>query len=184
MNEIFFYRFRSVLGEIYLGATKKGLYSLEFARHKGSIRYRKDMPQAVADVLSRAARRIQFFLKGRKVDFEDLPIDWFGSRGLERRVLEKLRHICWGRTESYQGLARRAGRPRAARYVGQVLHRNRLPFIIPCHRIVSKNGGIGGFSKGIRIKGYLLKLESSSVDKNLGSKGVSARRLTGRARVL
>lgn len=159
-----------MLGDIYLGATKRGLYSLDLARHGSSIRYRKEMPQQVANVLSRAARRVQFFLKGRKVDFEDLPIDWAGRQRLERRVLEKLRHVSWGRTESYQDLARRAGRPRAARYVGQVLHRNRLPFIIPCHRIVSKNGGIGGFSQGIRVKEYLLKLESSSVDKNLGTK--------------
>ena len=99
----------------------------------------------------------------------------------EKQVLKALKKIPWGEIGCYQDLAKQAGRPEATRYVGRILHRNRLPIIIPCHRILPKGGGYGGFAKGVQMKKRLLKLESCSVDTREGKKRA---RLTRKKRVL
>jgi methylated-DNA-[protein]-cysteine S-methyltransferase len=67
--------------------------------------------------------------------------------------------ILHGETRSYGWIAGQLGKPEAARAVGQALGRNPLPIIVPCHRVVSGNGGLGGFTGGLDMKKYLLELE-------------------------
>lgn len=152
--------FRTVFGPFRLWGTDQGLYSLEFGKGWPGNRPSRSNP-----ILKRAARRISDYLKGRKVDLGRIPVDWSGYAGFRKRVLENLRKIRRGETANYQFLAARAGKPRAARSVGQILRLNRLPIILPCHRILPKAGGVGGFSKGAEWKKRLLKLEGASVDK-------------------
>ena len=73
------------------------------------------------------------------------------------------RHIRYGETRSYAWIARKMGKPRAMRAVGQALGRNPLPIIVPCHRVVAGDGGFGGFTGGIEMKRKLLKLEGSRI---------------------
>ena len=108
---------------------------------------------------------IQRYLKGEKIDFRNLPVDWRGYTPFSRRVLRELRKTGWGRTRTYQDLSREAGSPSGARAVGQVLHRNRLPIVVPCHRVLPKGGGLGGFLKGVRVKASLLRLEQPAGDR-------------------
>lgn len=122
----------------------------------------------VALLLKKSIRAICLYLSGRRSSFEHLPIDWRGYSPFERKVLQRLREIPQGKLVSYQSLARLAGKPKAQRLVGRILHQNRLPFIIPCHRVVRKDGSLGGFSYGLRWKKRLLKLERASVDKGDG----------------
>ena len=68
--------------------------------------------------------------------------------------------IPYGETRSYSQLAAQIGNPKAVRAVGNALGRNPLPIIIPCHRVLAKGGGLGGFGGGIEMKKRLLKLES------------------------
>ena len=189
MKRIYFLRFKTSLGPLDLSATSEGLHSLEFDRTasprslrrpsgpprndviakaqsaRSNLREQEKMPPRIAFLLKNASREVRLFLKGEKVDLRHFPIDWTGYRTFEKRVLQELQKVPWGRTETYQFLARRAGRPKATRYVGRILNRNWLPLILPCHRIVPKKGGLGGFSKGIGIKRRLLKLESGRADK-------------------
>lgn len=79
------------------------------------------------------------------------------------RVYKKVCTIPWGCTRSYEWIARAQGRPRAARAVGQALKRNPFPLVIPCHRVVGKDGAPGGFSKGRDIKKRLLELEKAAI---------------------
>ena len=159
-------RFKTRFGTFQLWATSRGLYSLEFGARPGR-REPQRIPRGIRKLLEKATREISSSLNGRKPAFDSLPIDWTGYRGFEKRVLGVLRKIQWGRTSTYKDLAVRAGRPRSARYVGRILHLNRLPLILPCHRIVPKAGGLGGFSKGLEWKRRLLKLEGARVDIRL-----------------
>lgn len=171
MRGVYSHAFRTRFGTLRLLATRKGLYALEFG-DRGNRRNRQasKTPREVHALLKQASSKIGSMLRGRRVDFANFPIDWTGYRPFAKCVLLRLRRIPWGRTESYQGLARRAGNPKATRSVGQILHANRLPLVVPCHRVIGKRGDLGGFSRGIRTKRYLLKLEGSLVDKKLYEK--------------
>lgn len=163
---IYFFNFKTPFGPFCLGATSEGLYSLSFkakrARRDGSA---QKTPSPIRSLLRKATARVSSYLSGKRVDFQKFPIDWQSYDPYHQRILQELRKIPRGKTKSYQFLAVRSGRPRSARYVGRILHLNRLPIIIPCHRILPKGGGLGGFSQGVTWKKRLLKLECARVDK-------------------
>jgi methylated-DNA-[protein]-cysteine S-methyltransferase len=80
----------------------------------------------------------------------------------EKKVLRKLLKTEYGTRFSYGELARQVKKPKAARAVGSVLRKNRLPVIIPCHRVLASGGGLGGFSAGLVWKQRLLALEADN----------------------
>ena len=107
------------------------------------------------------AERIAAYLEGKRVQFEcELDVSHAGS--FDRRVWAAAREIPYGEMETYGGLAARIGCPRGGRAVGQALGRNRIPLIIPCHRILRSNGGLGGFGCGLDWKRRLLDLEKEA----------------------
>jgi methylated-DNA-[protein]-cysteine S-methyltransferase len=89
----------------------------------------------------------------------NVPVDLAGVAGFTRRVLNAARAIPPGTTVTYGELARRAGSPRACRAAGQVMARNPIPLVIPCHRVVAAVGP-GGYAGGLAMKARLLALES------------------------
>jgi methylated-DNA-[protein]-cysteine S-methyltransferase len=105
--------------------------------------------------------RLIAFAEGESTTFDDLDVADGHLSGFGRKVIAACRKIAWGQTLTYGQLARRAGRPRAARAVGSVMARNRVPLIVPCHRVVAASGGLGGFSapQGISMKERLLDME-------------------------
>lgn len=84
-----------------------------------------------------------------------------GAGDFARRIYTELRRVKWGETVTYGELAARAGEPSAARAVGMVMAKNPVPLIVPCHRVVRSDGGIGGFSApgGADFKKKMLALE-------------------------
>jgi len=105
--------------------------------------------------------RLCAFAAGEPDSFDDLQIDASHLTPFGRKVTAACRKIAWGETLTYGELARRAGRPGAARAVGSVMARNRVPLIVPCHRVVPASGGLGGFSapQGVSMKKRLLVME-------------------------
>ena len=103
-------------------------------------------------------RRFMAYFSGQRVDFPD-RLDLSGATSFQRQVWQATRCIPYGETRSYAWVAGQMGKPKAARAVGQALGRNPLPVIIPCHRVLASDGGIGGFSGGLEMKKYLLALE-------------------------
>jgi len=83
----------------------------------------------------------------------------FTGTVFQKKVLNELKKIPYGKTMSYSDLADRIGHPMAYRAVGSANGKNRLPIIFPCHRVISNNGELGGFSGGLSIKRKLLELE-------------------------
>ncbi|MFH1359776.1 MAG: MGMT family protein [Candidatus Omnitrophota bacterium] len=83
----------------------------------------------------------------------------------EWKVLQATAQIPLGQTRSYQWIAGKIGHPKAVRAVGSVLHKNPFPLIIPCHRVIKKDGSLGGFAKGRKMKRNLLEKEKSIISQ-------------------
>ena len=109
-------------------------------------------------------RRLQAYASGARDEFGDVEVDLGLVTDFQRRVLERCRRIPYGRTLSYGELATQAGYPGAARAVGNCMAANRIPLVIPCHRVVASGGRLGGYSgvEGVRMKRRLLDLEAKA----------------------
>ena len=106
--------------------------------------------------------RIREFFRGKPVDFRD-RLDLSAGTEFQKKVWSSCRSIPYGQTRSYGWIAARIGQPGASRAVGNALSKNPIPIIIPCHRVLVADGGIGGFSGGLEVKRQLLKLEGIDV---------------------
>jgi methylated-DNA-[protein]-cysteine S-methyltransferase len=113
------------------------------------------------DVLDRLIR----YADGEPVDLRDVPIALDHLSTFQRRVVKACRAIPPGERRTYGELAAVAGSPGAARAVGSVMANNRVPLIVPCHRVVASGGKLGGFSspQGLAMKWRLLELETASL---------------------
>jgi O-6-methylguanine DNA methyltransferase len=113
-------------------------------------------------------QRLRSYFAGHRVTFPDEP-DLSPATAFQRQVWEITRLIPYGETRSYSWVAEQMGKDGAVRAVGRALGRNPLPIIIPCHRVVEKDGRLGGYSSGVGIKKELLRLEASKSEAaNLG----------------
>lgn len=114
------------------------------------------LPAALAD----AKRQLEQYFAGERREF-DLPLTLEGT-DFQRRVWAELRRIPFGETISYGELASRIGKPTASRAVGAANGRNRLPVVVPCHRVIGSDGRLTGFGGGLPAKQALLDLERRS----------------------
>ena len=90
----------------------------------------------------------------------NLKLDLIGTK-FQKLVWRELIKIPYGGTVTYADIARRVGRSKASRAVGRAVAENPIPIIIPCHRVISSDGSIGGYSFGVKIKEFLLELEGA-----------------------
>jgi methylated-DNA-[protein]-cysteine S-methyltransferase len=117
---------------------------------------------------------IEAYLDGKSRELE-LPLDLDEQPLFRRKVWQILQTIPYGRVRSYGWVARKVGRPRAARAVGAACGANPVPLLVPCHRVVAGDGSLGGFSGGLPAKKQLLRLEGI-----LFSPRATLRRMRGR----
>ena len=110
----------------------------------------------VPDVLEQAATELEGYFAGERTAF-DVPMELDGT-AFQRDVWAELTRIGYGETITYGELARRVGRPKGPRAVGQANGRNPIPIIVPCHRVLASDG-IGGYGGGLKVKRTLLALE-------------------------
>lgn len=115
----------------------------------------------VTPLLERAAVQITEYLAGERKGF-DLPIDLSGNE-FSMKVWREMVAIPYGEVRTYGELAKAIGRPGAARAVGQACHRNPLPILIPCHRVVGTGGRLTGYAGGLELKEMLLELERDAI---------------------
>jgi methylated-DNA-[protein]-cysteine S-methyltransferase len=115
-------------------------------------------------VATQAIAGICSLLAGRPADLAAITIDLSGKTSFSQRVSMAARTIPAGRTTTYAGLAVLAGSPGSARAVGQVMARNPVPLLVPCHRVLGSNGALGGFSAagGLDTKRRLLAIEAAA----------------------
>ena len=159
------YVFETPLGWIGISATHKGLSRLTLPvtsfREAGElIGSKATCGQSPPDILAGTVGRIRKYLDGYQIEFTD-AIDLAAVTEFRRTVLEITRSIPYGETRSYSWVAGQTGRPQAFRAAGQALGANPLPIIIPCHRVLAKDGSPGGYAGGTGLKRYLLRLEAT-----------------------
>jgi len=123
--------------------------------HLGARRGNTDRPR------TSVARDLARYFSGEVVNFDDYEVDLTGYTDFQRRVYEATRAIPPGEVRTYGEIARAIGNPGASRAVGNALGRNPACIVIPCHRVVAANGGLGGFTSGLRWKRDLLHFEGS-----------------------
>lgn len=140
--------------------TTSGLAGLTFpSRHqKTNAACAKTQPREVRRWLKLTEGALRSSLSGSATG-ELPPLDWSGATPFQRKVWKALLGIQTGRTASYGELAHRIGRGNAARAVGTACGANPVPVLVPCHRVVAANGGLGGFSGGLAWKRKLLAAE-------------------------
>ncbi len=146
------------VGPINLWFTRKGLAALDFA--EASAGEETPPPADLMPLITAVTQEIAAYVSGHGADFSSVTLDLQGTP-FQLRVWQELRRIPRGAAVSYRELARRVGSPKACRAVGQANGRNPIPIIIPCHRVVAADGGLGGFSSGLEKKRWLLKHEGA-----------------------
>jgi methylated-DNA-[protein]-cysteine S-methyltransferase len=152
--------FRTPWGWVGIAFTKHGLRRLVLPRADRAAVARELglTPGAVLTPWEALRRGLQAFFKGQGA-CPKVPVDLADVAAFTRRVLDAACSIPPGTTITYGELARRAGSPRAGRAAGQVMARNPVPLVIPCHRVVAA-AGPGGYAGGPALKARLLSLES------------------------
>ena len=118
----------------------------------------KESCKKCSPLLHQAHHQLTEYFAGERTQF-DLPIAYPHGTPFQHSVWNALRSIPYGETRSYEDIARAIGNPKAVRAIGQANTRNPLLLLVPCHRVINKNGTIGGFGCGVEVKRKLLQLE-------------------------
>ena len=165
MATLKFYLCETELGWVGLVLSAKGLRASTLPRSTREEALREVLDQGATEPASEAkagalAELVRALAAGRPAGL-DFPIDWDGLSPFRRAVLAETLRIPAGETRSYGWLARRVGRPGAARAVGRVMATNPLPLVIPCHRVVASDGSLGGYGGGLALKEALLRAEGA-----------------------
>lgn len=153
--------FNSPLGALFAMASEKGLEVLSFQRQPG-VSQASSLNQSGApfEILQETCQQLTEYFEGQRQTF-DLPLAPQGT-DFQREVWQELLNIPFGQTLSYGELAERVGKPKAARAVGSANGKNPLCLVIPCHRVIAADGGLGGYAYGLSIKEQLLAHEGLS----------------------
>ena len=109
--------------------------------------------------------KLAVYFDGGQVSFDDERVDVDEAPDFSRAAWAACRNIPYGETRTYGWLATQAGRAGAPRAAGQCMARNRLPIVVPCHRVIASDGSLRGFGKGtsmLDVKRWLLDLESAT----------------------
>ncbi|MPM80229.1 Methylated-DNA--protein-cysteine methyltransferase [bioreactor metagenome] len=166
----------SPLGPLLLAATERGLVRVAF-----ELEGFDSVLEALASRLSPrilrapqlldpAAKELEEYFTGSRRSF-DLLVDLVLSSGFRQTVQRYLPHIRYGHTLSYRAVAERVGNPKASRAVGTACATNPLPIVVPCHRVVRTDGGLGGYLGGTAAKQTLLTLERSGSERGTTDDG-------------
>jgi len=139
--------------------TGRGLAELRFPGERAPKATGSDAPPAVLRILRTTAAALKAAIAGTPPG-KLPPLDWDGATEFQRSVWSELQRIQTGKTRSYGEIAARLRKPGAARAVGSACGANPVPVLVPCHRVLAGDGGLGGFSGGLEWKRRLLTAEA------------------------
>ena len=166
MHKLAYQIIASPVGDLIIGASEAGCCLVEYT-DRGSLdavkkrierRYKGVLVESENALLSFVRNELDQFFAGHLRIFT-FPLDLKGS-AFERKVWDTLLAIPFGQTTTYGNVAQSVGKPLAARAVGRANGANPLAIVVPCHRVIQKDGGMRGYGGGIWRKEALLKLES------------------------
>jgi methylated-DNA-[protein]-cysteine S-methyltransferase len=165
MNQIHIQYYKTKIGELILGSFEDNLCMLDFRYRKMRSAVDKRIKERLNagfiekddEVLLEIRKQIDEYLFGERREFE-IPILMIGS-DFQKQVWQELMNVKYGKTASYLDLAKKINNEKAVRAVASANGANSIGLIIPCHRIIESNGGLGGYGGGVPVKKRLLKLE-------------------------
>ena len=177
-KQLFCRLFDTAIGSCGIAWNDKAIVRVQLPEHSPEATYEKlisycnDVQLADKNIpafAQNAMNKIQSHLDGNVQDLKDIPVDLDGYPQFHRRVYQALRMVPSGKVVSYAQLAEKAGSPLASRAVGQAMAHNPLAMIVPCHRVLSASGKLGGFSAygGDKTKKRLLDIEVEDDKKAL-----------------
>ena len=149
-------------GRVFIARTIVGVCRVSFQLEEDAIvaglEARQLLPESDPGKVDRERHWLEAYFAGetRRVA---LDVDLRGITEFQRRVLEAARRIPFGEVESYSRVAQRIRNPRACRAVGNALGKNPIAIVIPCHRVIAADGGLGGYTGGTHIKRILMDIE-------------------------
>lgn len=157
--------FETPFGRMRAAASRDGLIQLTWRpvddeAFVGALedRFRRAPVVCDRDQLEPVEEQLHEYFESRRTRFE-LPLDLAGLTDFQRSVLDAASDLGFGEVASYTEIARRIGRPRASRAVGNALGRNPIAIVIPCHRVLRSDGSLGGYTGGLEYKEALLDIE-------------------------
>ena len=157
--------YQSPLGHLLIVATPNALCLIDFAQGKYLQKHLEDcqkafgplQPEANAHCVE-AQAQLQDYFAGERQSF-DLPLVFIGS-DFQKQVWQALLKIPYGESISYAQQAQNIGNAKAVRAVANANSRNKLAIVVPCHRVLGKNGSLTGYASGVDKKAFLLLLEA------------------------
>jgi len=154
------------LGKIFLAKSERGLSLVSSLKDRNRFEEITEFFKRKSILLElqrkkfhREEKLFSQYFEGKKEDFTSLPLDFISGTPYQRKVWLETRKIPYGKTQTYKFLAEKLNH-RGYRSIGQALSRNPLLIVIPCHRVLSSDGSIGGFTGGLELKKFLLRLEN------------------------
>jgi methylated-DNA-[protein]-cysteine S-methyltransferase len=145
-----------VVGCLTLVADEKGLRHINFQTSRHAVQIKDDWEQNPT-FLAEAKKQLKAYFDGKLKRFK-LPLAPMGT-DFQKRVWQTLQKIPYGSVTSYQWVAEKIGNPKAVRAVGGANGKNPLALVVPCHRVIGRDGSLTGFGAGLDIKARLINLE-------------------------
>jgi O-6-methylguanine DNA methyltransferase len=156
----------SPVGPVWVATTETGICAVRLGPRQPDVfftwlsrRIDPQPPREDPEALAPALTQLREYFFGTRRQF-DLPLDARGTP-FHQEVWAEVARVPYGTTTTYGEIARRIGRPKAARAVGGANGANPLPIIIPCHRIIGARGALVGYGAGLAVKAALLQLEDA-----------------------
>jgi len=149
-----------LLARLDLAASPAGITRVGMRRRNGGLMRR--VTGTIGRLLDQARQELREYLAGQRTFFR-VPVDLGRVPSFERAALDVANSIPYGEVRTYRWIAETLGQPGAARAVGRAMAMNPVPILLPCHRVVRTDGGLGGYSCGLIRKEALLSLERTTV---------------------
>ena len=165
MKTIYYSWFNSpFLRKVFVASTENGVCMVDFLKPEKA--FLKELRERFSGKIVRddrknrnALNQLKEYLNGELRRF-DCKVDFRGTP-FQKKVWSALGKIPYGQTRSYREIAQAIGHPKAFRAVGNANGQNSIPLIVPCHRVIENNGGLGGFGHGVMVKKQLLDFEKA-----------------------
>lgn len=158
---MFYKKIKSPIGDLHLISDGKFLTEIVFDNSWSQERI-KTLVSKKCNVLELASQQLKEYFLGARKTF-DIPLNLKGTE-FQKKVWKALLTIPYGKAISYSDQAQKIKNPKAVRCVGTTNGKNPIPIIIPCHRVIGKDGSLTGFGGGLPAKKYLLELEGYKVE--------------------
>ncbi len=155
------------IGDMIAAEHNGKLCRLDFSDNENILSHLKAIELTFGDsvamsdstILNETSNQLKLYFE-KKLESFDLPLFWTGT-DFQKSVWPQLTKIPYGTTVNYGLIAERIGKPKSSRAVGMANHNNPIPIVVPCHRVIGKNGALVGYGGGLWRKKWLLEHEGA-----------------------